>query len=167
MPSPEQGKILVGEFDHCYLVKLRGYIRLTLCASLGRYLERIFCSAEHPQQVLIDLSDATGMDSTTLGLIARLALHCQDEFHFKPLVFCGRPELLRDLHAMALDEYLDIVPCDAPEPPALSELPQVDAPTRELKQRIVDAHRLLASLNPEREKELLDLVRSIERDVSA
>lgn len=167
MPNPEQGKILIGEIDHSYLMKLRGYIRLTLCASLGRYLERIFCSSDHPQQVLIDLNEATGMDSTTLGLIARLALHCQEEFHFKPLVFCARAELLRDLQAMALDEYLDIVPCAAPECAALDELPPVDASERELKQRIVDAHKLLASINPEREKELLDLVRAIEQDVSA
>lgn len=166
MPSPEQGKILIGEFDHSYLVKFRGYIRLTLCASLGRYLERIFGSSSHPEQVLIDLSDATGLDSTTLGLLARLALHCQERFHFKPLVFCDRPELLRDLHAMALDEFLDVVSCAAPPPPALTELPPVDAPARELKRRIIDAHKLLADINPEREKEFLDLVRAIEQDAS-
>ena len=94
MRSPDQGKILIGEFDHSYLVKLRGYIRLTLCASLGRYMERIFRAGDHPDQVLIDLSDATGLDSTTLGLIARLALHCQEKFQFKPLVFCDSPDLL-------------------------------------------------------------------------
>lgn len=166
MPNPEQGKILIGEFDHSYLVKFRGYIRLTLCASLGRYLERIFDSSRHPDQVLIDLSDATGLDSTTLGLIARLALHCQEQFHFKPLVFCDRQDLLRDLHAMALDEFLDVVPCAAPPPPGLTELPAVDVSTCELKRRIIDAHKLLASINPLREKEFLDLVRAIERDAS-
>ena len=166
MPNPEQGKILIGEFDHAYLVKFRGYIRLTLCASLGRYLERIFDRDSQPDQVLIDLSDATGLDSTTLGLIARLALHCQEQFHFKPMVFCDRPDLLRELQTMALDEFLDVVPCAAPQPPGLAELPPVDAPAVELKRRVIDAHKVLASINPEREKEFLDLVRAIEQDAS-
>ena len=166
MPNPEQGKILIGEFDHSYLVKFRGYIRLTLCASLGRYLDRIFGGSNHPDQVLIDLSDASGLDSTTLGLIARLALHCQEQFHFKPLVFCDSPDLLRDLHTMALDEFVDVVPRAGPQPPGLTELTPVDAPARELKRRIIDAHKLLASINPEREQEFMDLVRAIEQDAS-
>jgi anti-anti-sigma regulatory factor len=166
MRGPDQGKILVGEFDHSYVVKMRGYIRLTLCASLGRYMERIFGAEDHPRQVLIDLSDATGLDSTTLGLIARLALYCQDHFHFKPLVFCDRAELLQDLHTMALDEFLDIVSRTPPQPQEMRELPVVDASAQELKKRIIDAHKLLASLNPQRESEFLDLVRAIERDVS-
>ena len=166
MRSPDQGKILIGEFDHSYLVKLRGYIRLTLCASLGRYMERIFGADDNPDQVLIDLSDATGLDSTTLGLIARLALHCQEKFHFKPLVFCDSPALLHDLHTMALDEFLDILPSTPPRPAEMQELPPVEAPASELKRRIIDAHKLLASINPERETEFLDLVRAIEQDVS-
>ena len=46
------------------------------------------------------------------------------------------------------------------------ELPPVEAPASELKRRIIDAHKLLASINPERETEFLDLVRAIEQDVS-
>lgn len=166
MRSPDQGKILVGEFDHSYLVKMHGYIRLTLCASLGRYMERIFGTDDHPRQVLIDLSDATGLDSTTLGLIARLALYCQDQFHFKPLVFCDHAELLQDLHTMALDEFLDIVSREPPQPRELHELQPVDASAQELKRRIIDAHKLLARINPQREAEFLDLVKAIEQDAS-
>lgn len=164
MPSSEPGKILVGEIDNGYLIKLRGYVRLTLCASLGRYLERIFSNPRHPDQVLIDLNDATGLDSTTLGLIARLALFCEDEFHFKPLVFCHRAELLRELQAMALEDHLDLESREPGKTPPLSELPPVNAPQSELKTRIIDAHRLLATINPEREQEFLDLIRTIEQE---
>lgn len=160
----DPGKILVGEFDHSYLVKLRGYVRLTLCASLGRYMERIF-QGDCPEHVLIDLQDATGLDSTTLGLIGRLALHCRDQFHLKPLVFCDNPDVLRDLTTMALDEFLDIVATPPPQTP-LRELSADDAPVAEVRQCIIDAHKLLAQINPEREAEFLDLVHAIEQDVS-
>lgn len=161
---PDPGKILVGEFDHSYLVKLRGYVRLTLCASLGRYMERIF-QGDCPAQVLIDLQDTTGLDSTTLGLIGRLALHCRDQFHLKPMVFCDNPDVLRDLTTMALDEFLDIVATPPPLTP-LRELYADDAPVSEVRQRVIDAHKLLARINPERETEFLDLVHAIEQDVS-
>jgi anti-anti-sigma regulatory factor len=160
----DPGKILVGEFDHSYLVKLRGYVRLTLCASLGRYMERIF-QGDCPAQVLFDLQDTTGLDSTTLGLIGRLALHCRDKFHLKRLVFCDNPDVLRDLTTMALDEFLDIVATPPPLTP-LRELCAHDAPVSEVRQRVIDAHKLLARINPEREAEFLDLVHAIEQDVS-
>lgn len=158
----DPGKILVGEFDHSYLVKFSGYVRLTLCASFARYMDRIF-HGDCPAQVLIDLHDATGLDSTTLGLIGRLALHCRDQFHIKPLVFCENPDVLRDLTTMALDEFLDIVATPPPEAP-LRELCSGETPVSEVRQQVIDAHKLLAKINPEREAEFLDLVRAIEKD---
>jgi hypothetical protein len=64
-----------------------------------------------------------------------------------------------------LDEFLDIVATPPPLTP-LRELCADDAPVSEVRQRVIDAHKLLARINPEREAEFLDLVHAIEQDVS-
>lgn len=176
----EPGKILIAENDGNYLVKLVGYVRLTLCTSLNRYIDGIFKSsngniaadgANHvlANNVLIDLCDTEGLDSTTLGLLAKLALHCQREFKLKPLLFCANPGIVRELEVMAIDAYFDIVasPCDAgASSDMLQELPEAEAAPELVRDQVLDAHRLLVELNPACEKDFADLISTLEQEAS-
>lgn len=168
----ETGKILIAEDSGNYLVKLVGYVRLTLCASLNNYIENIFklkedsdrpASAKH---VLIDLCDTEGLDSTTLGLLAKLALYCQREFKLKPLLFCASPGILRELEVMAIDSYFEIIqePCNKESfsQENMQELPQVDSKQEAVRDQILAAHRLLIELNPACEEDFSDLIQSLE-----
>ena len=173
----EPGKILIAENAGNYLIKLVGYVRLTLCASLNRYIESIFTpvdgavSADRAKHVLIDLCETEGLDSTTLGLLAKLAIHCQSEFKLKPLLFCANPSIVRELEVMAIDGYFEIVasPADGEcsEPHVLQELPEVDDKPEIIRDQVLDAHRLLVELNPDCEKDFADLIYTLEQEASA
>lgn len=170
----EPGKILIAESGGNYLVKLVGYVRLTLCTSLNCYIEGIFKShdassgPDNAKNVLIDLCDTEGLDSTTLGLLAKLAIHCQREFKLKPLLFCANPGIVRELEVMAIDSYFDIIaePCgeSCAAQNGLRELPETDSKPDAVRDQVLDAHRLLVELNPACEEDFADLIHSLERE---
>ena len=84
------GKIFVADEQGNYLIKFIGDVRVTLCGSLNRYIDRIFGSSD-VKKVVVDLLEADGLDSTTLGLMAKLGLHCRKEYAIDVQVFCQNP----------------------------------------------------------------------------
>ena len=104
----EPGKILVSQYNGSYVIKLVGDVRVTLCTSLNNYMDVVFQS-DKISEVVIDMIDAVGVDSTTLGLLAKLAIYCNDKFKLKPVVFCPDDSLYQILMVMGLDDVFEIV----------------------------------------------------------
>jgi anti-anti-sigma factor len=157
----EPGKILVSEHDGAYVIKLTGDVRVTLCTSLSNYIEAIFQSG-HISEVVVDMLEAEGVDSTTLGLLAKLAIHCNDKYQVKPVVFCPDESLYKTLSVMGLDDVFDIaqtVPCEENDCKELSIIsPSVD----ETREQVLEAHRLLSLFNDRNKQEFMDLIRALE-----
>ena len=74
-----------------YLIKFIGDVRVTLCGSLNRYMETIFGNSD-VKKVVVDMLEAEGLDSTTLGLMAKLGLHCRKAYSIDVQVFLPKPE---------------------------------------------------------------------------
>ena len=66
------GQVLAASDGGAYVLRFVGDVRLTLCASIEDYIEQML---DDPQfsSVWVDLCDAEGIDSTTLGQLAKLA----------------------------------------------------------------------------------------------
>ena len=158
-----EGRILVAENDGIYLLKLNGDVRVTLCASISDYLDQIFSGAM-PREVYVDLLDAECLDSTTLGLLARLAIHTQQEFDFRTQLLCNNPNILRFFEAMDIEGLFDVV--DSHPPPNLEpqEVPGGEFDENQVREQVLEAHRLLVKLNPELMSEFYDLITSLESD---
>lgn len=163
----DKGKILVAECDGTYLIKMVGDVRVTLCASLNRYIDSIFSKGPGAREVLVDLLSAHGLDSTTLGLLVKLGLHCKRELGIRPVIFCQDVSLLRTLEVMALDELFEMIDSGIEECGALAELEPVETSEEELRQQVLAAHRLLIEINPHCEAEFVDLIRSLEKSINA
>lgn len=160
----EPGKILVSEHDGAYVIKLTGDVRVTLCSSLNHYMEVIFQSG-HISEVVVDMLEAEGVDSTTLGLLAKLAIHCNEQYQIKPVVFCPDESLYRTLMVMGLDDVFDI----AQTAPALEangkELSEATPCVDETREQVLEAHKLLSSFNDRNKQEFMDLIRALEEGI--
>ena len=66
------GRILAAEHEGAYALKMVGDVRVSLCATIDDYLQHMFEDSSF-DSVLVDLCEAEGIDSTTLGLLAKLA----------------------------------------------------------------------------------------------
>ena len=156
-----EGRILVAENDGIYLLKLNGDVRVTLCASISDYLSKIF-SGSRPTEVYVDLLDAECIDSTTLGLLARLAIHTQQEFDFRTRLLCNNRNILRIFEAMDIDGLFDIVDAEPPLSLEPREVVPGDLDEEEIRRQVLDAHKLLVKLNPDLMSEFYDLITSLE-----
>ena len=157
------GKILVSDEQGNYLLKLIGDVRVTLCGSLNHHMETIFGSQD-VNNVIVDMLEAEGLDSTTLGLMAKLGLHCRKEYGINVQVFCQNPSILRTLDCMGLDEIFDIIQEVPTFNAELHSIEPVSPEVDEIRRQVVEAHRLLMELNPDNSKEFTDLIRALESD---
>lgn len=157
------GKILVSDNEGNYLLKLIGDVRVTLCGSLNRHMETIFGSQD-VKKVIVDMLEAEVLDSTTLGLMAKLGMHCRKEYGINVQVFCQNPSILRTLDCMGFEEIFDIVQEVPTIDAELHSIESVSSEVDEIRRQVVEAHKLLMQLNPDNSKEFTDLIRALESD---
>lgn len=157
------GKILVSDNEGNYLLKLIGDVRVTLCGSLNRHMETIFGSHD-VKKVIVDMLEAEGLDSTTLGLMAKLGMHCRKEYGINVQVFCQNPSILRTLECMGFEEIFDIIQEVPTIDAELHSIESVSSEVDEIRRQVVEAHKLLMQLNPDNSKEFTDLIRALESD---
>ena len=155
------GKIMVAQRDGIYLLKLSGDIRVTLCASISDYMEQIF-AGNRAAEVYVDLIDAECIDSTTLGLLAKLAIYTRDHFGIRTRLLCVNRDILRTFESMDIAGLFDIL--GLPEKPDLRpvDVTPETVDEREIRRRVLEAHQLLVKLNPDLMDEFYDLITSLE-----
>ncbi|HBO15696.1 MAG TPA: anti-anti-sigma factor [Porticoccaceae bacterium] len=155
------GKILVYDEAGNFLLKLTGDVRVTLCGTLNRHMDTIFGS-QAVNQVVIDMLEAECLDSTTLGVLAKLALHCRSEYDINVQIFCHHPSILRTLLCMGFDDIFDIhdeVPvCEGEVTHLDTVTPEVD----ETRRQVLEAHKTLVQLRPENNDQFIDLIHALE-----
>lgn len=159
------GKILSFQRQGYYLLKFTGDVRMTLCGSLSGHIDAILGGHE-VKRVVIDMLTAEGLDSTTLGLLAKLGLHCRKNHGFNAEVFCLDQSILRTLESMSFDEIFDIfdrIPHLA-DGDQLSEIKAQSSPTDELRQQVLEAHRILVTLSDNNHREFGCVVQALESE---
>lgn len=158
-----EGRVLAASHHGAYVIRFEGDVRLTLCTTIDDYFERMY---EDPEfvSVWVDLCDAEGLDSTTLGLLAKLALTVKARFGFQPAIFSCNPginRLIRSMGFQRLFELRDEV-CDNPE--QVEAVPVVGGDEDELKAKVIEAHRVLMGLNATNRARFKDLLAALESD---
>jgi anti-anti-sigma factor len=161
------GKILVGDHDGVYVIRFEGDVRVTLCGSFDHYLEQMLHNPGF-ESVLVDLSGAVGIDSTSLGVLAKLSLGVQEVKGKLPTLVCTSPDIRRILLNMGFDDVFAIVDEDYDTDRSLGELAiSNDMAIDEMRERVIEAHRVLMSLNDENEAAFKDLVTALEAEAEA
>ena len=102
------GKIQFAEQDGTFVLKFVGEIRLTLCSALDATIEKIF-SALNFSAIVIDLTETRSIDSTTLGLLAKLSILSRQKVGLLPTVVTTHPDITRLLQSMGFDQVFNIV----------------------------------------------------------
>lgn len=156
------GKIQFAELDGTFVLKFIGEIRLTLCSALDATIERIF-SALNFSSIIIDLTESRSIDSTTLGLMAKLSILSRQKVGLLPTVVTTHEDITRLLASMGFDQVFNIVDEPLPCPDCLADLPSQDQSEEVVKGKVLEAHRILMSLNESNREAFHDLVSALER----
>lgn len=156
------GKIQFAEQDGTFVLKFTGEVRLTLCSALDATIEHIFSSLNF-SSIVIDLTETQSIDSTTLGLLAKLSILSRQRIGLLPMLTTNNPDILRLLDSMGFDEVFNIVETVLPCPDCLTDLPPQDQSEAEVRSRVLEAHRVLMGLNESNRNAFRDLVSALER----
>ncbi|MEM1113005.1 MAG: STAS domain-containing protein [Pseudomonadota bacterium] len=157
-----EGKILAAHHDGAYVLRLQGDVRLTLSTTIEDYIQHMFDDPEFAS-VWVDLCDAEGIDSTTLGLLAKLALNTQERFHFKPAIYSRNAGINRLLKSMGFQRLFELHEEACASPQDITEVPAVGGSEASVKAKVVEAHRVLMGLSDENRERFKDLMAVLER----
>lgn len=155
------GQILIGNGDGTYLMKLVGDVRLRLGAAVDEFLDRMFQDRGF-RSVVVDLSATDGIDSTALGVLARLSMQARKRRSFIPTLVSTRADITRLLVTMGFDDIFHIVEQPLEDERQLGELPETDLSPEELRCRVLAAHRNLMAMNDGNREQFEDLVATLE-----
>lgn len=157
------GQILVADYEGIYVIKMIGDVRLTLCVSFDQYIEALFSKNDF-RTILFDLSEADGLDSTTLGLIAKIAVKSEAIKSIQPIIICNRPDIVKLLSSMAIDtvcEIIDQPPQDYCTTAGFLGLEVCETEECFVKEKVLEAHCVLMGLNETNKKTFTDLVQTL------
>tara|TARA_B100001057_G_scaffold499879_1_gene612294 strand:+ start:9609 stop:10070 length:462 start_codon:yes stop_codon:yes gene_type:complete len=152
---------MVGESDGTYVLKFNGDIRVGLCGSLEAFCQRMLDASDF-RGVIVDLAETLAIDSTALGCLARLSLAVQRLQEKIPTLICRSQDVERVLLNMGFDDVFAIVAEANVRDFELVNIPEVVE--RETRERVIEAHKVLMSLNDNNHSAFKNLVEALERD---
>ena len=157
------GKIQFAESDGTYVLKLIGEVRLTLCSSLEKFLALMFNEPGF-RAVIIDLSEADTIDSTSLGVLAKLSIEARRRFNHTPVLISPQPDITRILMSMGFERiFLIVHESRGSIENRMDELHCETGSEASTHAQVLDAHRVLMNLNENNRKAFSDLVKQLER----
>ena len=160
--SINNGRILVAHHNGVYLMKFVGDVRVTLCAAVDTFLDGMLSDTGF-KSVVVDLTRTTGIDSTSLGILAKLSIRAQERFGFVPTLVSTNRDITRVLKSMGFDDVFHIIEVPLQHTEQFGELNPFDCSEEDMRRRVLDAHRILMSLNESNREKFHDLVEKIGR----
>ena len=156
------GQIKVAEQDGTHLIKLIGDVRVSLCGSFDRYIDTIF-SADKFISVVIDLTDAEGIDSTTLGMLAKVSIEARQRFNLTPVIVSNCDSINRLITSMGFDRVFEIRATAPTSVSQLSEIPHVSCTDDSMREKVLNAHKILMGLCEDNQVKFKALVDTLEQ----
>jgi len=157
-----EGKILAANHDGVYVIRFEGDVRLTLCTTIDDYFQRMFDDPAFAS-VWVDLCSAEGLDSTTLGLLAKLALTVKQRFGFQPAIYSCDPGINRLIKSMGFQRLFELREEVCGGQDEATAIPVVEGSEEAVKAKVIEAHKVLMALSPENRARFKDLLTVLER----
>ena len=159
------GSILHASHDGVEVLRFVGEIRYLLAPALDRYLDSVFAESDLAGLV-IDLTETDSIDSTSLGILARIAKRMEVRGGPRVSIVSNRADINEVLLSMGLDEVFEIVANSSSGTDNGQELLQEEIDEASMASTLLKAHRTLMSLN-ERNRELFrEVVSTLEREIA-
>ena len=155
------GRILVADHDGTYLMRFVGDVRVNLCTAVDDFLDNMYRDSTF-KSVVVDLSQTDGIDSTSLGILAKLSIQAQSRLGFTPTLISTNGDITRVLKAMGFEDVFHIVERPLLHEEQLGELPETHASEEDLRRRVLEAHQTLMGLNESNREAFKDLVSTLE-----
>lgn len=161
----DTGAVFYGKQDHTYILKFVGDIRYTLGYSLDTFLNRLFEKKDF-DDILIDLTETTAIDSTSLGLLAKVANFMRDRFDKKTTIISSNEDVNQVLDSVDFYEVFTICEECRADVGGAKQLPISQAPQEEMAKTLLDAHNVLSELSEDNRIRFKDVVEALKEELA-
>jgi len=159
------GSILHASHDGVEVLRFVGEIRYMLAPALDRYLESLFAEPGLAGFV-IDLVETESIDSTNLGILARIAKRMEIRGGPRVSIVSNRVDINEVLFSMGLDEVFEIVASSSTGTDKGQELVQEEVDEAGMANTLLKAHRTLMSLNERNQELFREVVSTLEQEIN-
>jgi anti-anti-sigma factor len=161
-------KAYYGQLHSTSVLKLVGQIRYTLARRLRAFVDDVIAQAGC-DAVFIDLREVDFIDSTGLGMVARIGRLTLESLGRRAAILVAPGDVEVTLRSAGFDE-LFVMLAELPYDPGvdLREIPLADFATshdNQLGHVILDAHRDLAAISEESRETFRQVIDSLEADL--
>ncbi|MGB5325366.1 MAG: hypothetical protein WBN40_08095 [Pseudomonadales bacterium] len=156
------GKVLAGCDDQVFYLRFTGDVRLSWCLILESYCSYVL-EHEDVTSMVIDLSAAVNLDSTTLGILAKIGQAARKRFDAKADIYLQDEGIQRLLLSMGFTQLFALHLAPPPRTPSLPVLPLGDSEEADIQDSVIDAHRALMEMNKQNTRKFQSLVETLER----
>ena len=167
----QHGKVYYAHHNGVIVFKLVGDVRYAVSSSYAMlvsfdgFLDSLTKDSEF-EHVLIDLTELTSIDSTNIGLLAKIAVHMREKNSSKPTIISTNESITRLLYTMGLQSIFLIVDKTDIAESEWEEIPSVDPRDRSLARIMLEAHRMLSELSKDNKETFKDVLLLLEDKVA-
>lgn len=161
------GRVLMASEQGQYVIKLTGDVRMTLCTTIDTCLKTMVQDPKF-SSVTVDVTEAEGIDSTSLGLLAKISRLASPKMGHIPLLVSSDPGITRIIESMGFRDrvYSIVSQTDVQEAEALTEADICPVDEQVARERVLEAHKILMSLNDDNRQAFKELVECIENQIN-
>lgn len=159
-----RGKILFARKGGICFIKLVGKIRHPVSPGLDRLIDDTV-KDESTADIVLDLNEAEHIDSTNLGLMAKVARFTMAKFNRKPVILCRNEDIAVLLRSMGFDRAFTIVDRGDGGPDEFSAVSEVEQTRAARVRMILDSHRTLIAMNKKNRETFKTVVDTFEHEL--
>jgi len=157
------GHVEYASLNGTHIFKLIGEVRAQSCISLDKLLNRI----EQQQNVvgaIVDLTETTFIDSTVLGILAKLGLKLKQVHHIQAVMLSTNPDITTLANSMGLGQVFVILNYCKEPLVCTRELCEEEITHNTMLKTVLDAHKTLMQLNENNQNMFEPLVKQLQKE---
>lgn len=157
------GRIEYASHQGTYIFKIIGEVRAYSCISLDHLLNKI--DPARAVGAIVDLTETTFIDSTVLGLLAKLGLKLKQRHGIQPYMMSTNPDITTLANSMGLGQVFTILNCcNQTLDVCTRTLANEQCSQSSMLKTVLDAHKALMQLNEHNKNMFEPLVNQLQQE---
>ncbi len=157
------GHVEYASLNGTHIFKLIGEVRAHSCISLDKLLNKL---EQHENVVgaIVDLTQTTFIDSTVLGVLAKLGLKLKQTHHIQAVMLSTNPDMTTLANSMGLGQVFVILNYCGDPSVCTRKLVEENINHATMLTTVLEAHRTLMQLNENNQNMFEPLVKQLEKE---
>jgi len=160
-----EGHVTHAEKQGVHVLRYFGTVNFMLAPGLQRFVDHLIQQG-HISGLVFDLTAAESLDSTNLGLMARVNEQLRDAGAANSVILSSNEDIDTVLRSMGFDQTFDLMHSECCEDGSCTPIESESPSANELRRTMLEAHHALVRMSEAGRLEFEPVVACLERDLN-